>query len=98
MKGYDHQILQSPDVHQLHKIDEYYNLPIGTTYKTIELHGDPTLLNTVLQSSGIIFGDWGILPKSMRPKWRELLQHIGVSSEYWKDMSLLQPPAAIDDL
>lgn len=97
-KGYDHQDLFAPSEHQLHKIDAKFNLPIGTTYKTVELHGDPVLLNAVLQSLDISFDDWGMLPKCMRDKWRKLLQQLDISDEYWKDLSLLQPPSTIMDL
>jgi hypothetical protein len=87
-----------PEQNDLFLVDEHFGLPRGTTYKTICLHAEPTLLNEKLAARGMQLGDWGMLPKEQRPQWKALMQELGVAQEYWKDPDLLVPEARVDPL
>ena len=100
MKGYPHDELDQfvPQEDDLHRVDEYFRLPNGATYKTICLHGEPSLLNEKLTAYGIQLGDWGMVPKDQRPQWQALMKQLGVGKEYWKDPDLLVPKMKIEEL
>lgn len=90
-----------PEKSDLFLVDEHFGLPIGMTFKVVCCHGDPTLLNEKLSELGIVLGNWGMLPKSQRPQWQELMKKLGVGKEYWQDPDLLFPTVpydAIEDL
>lgn len=100
MKGHALNSLDQfvPDEDDLFRVDEHLGLPKGTTYKTICLLGEPSLLNEKLAEYDIRLGDWGMLPKDQRPAWRALMKQLGVGTQYWKDPDLLVPEMKIEQL
>jgi hypothetical protein len=91
LQGHRHDTLNAfvPAEDDLHRVDEHFCLPKGTTYKTMCLLGEPSLLNEKLAALGIQLGDWGILPKEQRPQWQALMKQLDIGTQYWKDPDLL---------
>lgn len=81
----------------LERVDDFLSLPKGTTYKIVILHGDSTVLNEKLSDYEIRFDPDGILPREYRPKWKSLMQYLGVSKEYWMDPEALHE-AMLEDM
>lgn len=85
-------------VHELDKLDNFLDIPIGTSYRVLIQHSNPDLLNTKLVDQGIILDQDGIVPKSQRAKWKELMIKAEISSKYWRDPESLILDSPIEDL
>lgn len=85
-------------MHELEKLDAYLGLEIGISYSTLICHNDPAKLNAKLIDFGIELENYGILNKSQRYQWKELMIKAGISKKYWKDPELLNDDVNIEDL
>lgn len=90
MNGLDTSKKIIPEEHDLHKLDVYLGLEKGTTYKTINCHGDPALLNTKLIQFEIHLKPFGDVPQEERTKWKELMIAAGINQFWWKEIPELQ--------
>lgn len=84
--------------HELNKVDEFFGMPIGTTYTVLIDHANPSTINSHIAKYGIMLDEHGFVPVCMRTAWKELMREIGVSSRYWKEVDKLITPFVIDDL
>ena len=88
---------QVPMGHDLELVDDFLNLPRGTTYKITACHCDSSVLNEKLKDYGLKFDPDGVLAHEQRPKWASLMKQIGVGKRYWLDRQVTYE-AMIEDM
>ncbi len=71
--------------HELDKLDKFLGVEYGTSYTTVILHLNPTILNTYLNKYGISLDQYGMVPREQKNAWKKLMQLASISPKYWKD-------------
>lgn len=84
---------------ELNKVDVFLDLPLGTTYNVIGLHGNPSLLNEKLAPFGIHLEEmFGFVPKKQWNKWNALLEKCDIKCTYWKTEDFADMKVKIEEL
>jgi hypothetical protein len=84
--------------HELNKLDIFLELPEGTSRRVLMSHEDPAGMNKKLLIYGVILDHDGMVPKSQRGQWKNLMMRAGIAKRYWKDPDSLLEEQNIDSL
>ena len=80
------------DPKELELLDEYLELPLGTTYATLVKGADWTLIGQKLLAFGIELNRYGDIPKEQRPEWQQLVKSLGIGPGWWLDPDVWDVP------